>query len=197
MIKQVALLAVALTSLMLINPLKACERPEPCARTDAMPEMVRMERYRGPTPSCVPNGKTVTTKDLQKLIEEKSPLLIDVLSVLRRPESTDFDGDWLPNNERLSLPSAVWLPNVGYGMPDNDIKQWFGQTLSQLSKQDESKPIVFFCIADCWMSWNAVQHASNLGYDQLYWYKDGTDGWSEADLPLVPVDPLPLVLDEP
>jgi rhodanese-related sulfurtransferase len=53
-------------------------------------------------------------------------------------------------------------------------------------------PLVFFCVADCWMSWNTVQRVRGYGYTQVYWYKDGTDGWAEAGLPLVSVDPIPL-----
>ena len=45
------------------------------------------------------------------------------------------------------------------------------------------RPVVFYCLADCWMSWNATKRAARWGYTQLYWYRDGTDGWEAAALP--------------
>ncbi|MEM7239896.1 MAG: PQQ-dependent catabolism-associated CXXCW motif protein, partial [Pseudomonadota bacterium] len=34
-----------------------------------------------------------------------------------------------------------------------------------------------FCLAGCWMSWNAAKRALEYGYTDVYWYPDGTDGW--------------------
>ncbi len=34
------------------------------------------------------------------------------------------------------------------------------------------------------MSWNAAKRALALGYQNVAWYPDGTDGWHEAGLPL-------------
>jgi rhodanese-related sulfurtransferase len=41
------------------------------------------------------------------------------------------------------------------------------------------------------MSWNAAKRALTLGYSDVIWYPDGTDGWTEADLPLAPATPMP------
>jgi thioredoxin-related protein len=42
------------------------------------------------------------------------------------------------------------------------------------------------------MSWNAVKRASALGYRNLYWYPEGSDGWAAAGLQLVTAKPIPL-----
>jgi uncharacterized membrane protein len=43
------------------------------------------------------------------------------------------------------------------------------------------------------MGWNAVQRLAKLGYAQLYWYPEGTDGWVEwGDRKLIAVNPAPL-----
>ena len=39
------------------------------------------------------------------------------------------------------------------------------------------------------MSWNAVKRAASFGYTRLYWYRDGTDGWEAAQLPLAEATP--------
>jgi PQQ-dependent catabolism-associated CXXCW motif protein len=44
--------------------------------------------------------------------------------------------------------------------------------------------IVFYCLASCWMSWNAAKRALAIGYRRVAWYPDGTDGWAADHLPL-------------
>ena len=41
------------------------------------------------------------------------------------------------------------------------------------------------------MSWNAAKRALALGYADVAWYRDGTDGWSAALLPLEDSTPQP------
>lgn len=162
-----------------------------CERTPDMPPGLKMEHYRGPTPACVPNAATLDVPSLQALQRKEKPILIDVWAILLRRE-TGFPSEWLPNEEHDSLPGAVWLPNVGYGKLEPDIETYLQHNLQRLSGGDKGKPLVFFCVADCWMSWNAAQRVREYGYTNVYWYKDGVDGWAEAGLPLSKVDPLPL-----
>ncbi|MFZ1232617.1 MAG: rhodanese-like domain-containing protein [Thiofilum sp.] len=183
---------VTVDSTLLMSPsVLFADQPE-CVRTPAMPEYLRMDQYHRPTPDCVPNGITLTTEQLQQLIKEREPLLIDVMAVLERYEP-DFGHEWLPNAPRESLPNAVWLPNVGYGTLQPHIEQYLTIELERLTQGDKAKPIVLFCVADCWMSWNAAQRVKALNYSAVYWYKLGTDGWKEAGLPLVEVKPVPVL----
>ena len=48
-----------------------------------------------------------------------------------------------------------------------------------------------YCLADCWMSWNAAKRALKIGYSNVAWYRDGTDGWLAAGLPLQEATPEP------
>ena len=50
---------------------------------------------------------------------------------------------------------------------------------------------MFYCLANCWMSWNAARRAIALGYRNVAWYPDGTDGWAAQHLPLEPRIPMP------
>ena len=71
------------------------------------------------------------------------------------------------------------------------LEQYFRTQLSGATKRRSDIPIVFYCLADCWMSWNAAKRAASWGYKQVYWYRDGTDGWEAAKLPLVEAKPVP------
>ncbi len=172
--------------------LSACITPvDTCERTPDMPEKLRMDHYRGPTPACVPGGTTLDIAGLQQLQQDTTPVLIDVWAILLRKED-GFPSTWLPSEDHYTLPDAVWLPNVGYGKLEPDIDNYLQINLQRLTSGDKTKPLVFFCVADCWMSWNTVQRVREYGYAQVYWFKNGTDGWDEAGLPLVKTDPVPI-----
>ena len=49
---------------------------------------------------------------------------------------------------------------------------------------DKTKPVVIYCLASCWMSWNAAKRALSWGYTGTIWFPEGTDGWAEAGFPL-------------
>lgn len=159
----------------------------------ALPEDYRTERYRALTPQHVPGGETLDTAQLQTLLAEQTPILIDVMSVVFRPETLAFGGEWLLNEPRYHIPNSVWLPNIGYGELTPLIQQYMEHHLQQLTAGDKTKPIVFYCILNCWMAWNASKRAAlALGYSQVYWYRDGMDGWEEAGLPTVEATPIPI-----
>jgi hypothetical protein len=48
---------------------------------------------------------------------------------------------------------------------------------------------IAFVTAGC--SWNAAKRALALGYKNVAWYPDGTDGWEAAELPLQEAKPEP------
>jgi len=68
---------------------------------------------------------------------------------------------------------------------------YFSNGLQKAANGDRSHPLVFYCLADCWMSWNAAKRALSLGYSDVAWYPEGTDGWSAAGLPLREATPEP------
>lgn len=171
--------------------LVSCQAEE-CVRTAAMPSGLKQEHYRSPTPACVPNGITLKTSELQKLIETSKPILIDVMAVFLRADE-GFPATWLVNEPHDSLPDSIWLPNVGYGVLEPKIEAWFKAQLARLTQGDLHQALVFYCVADCWMSWNTVQRVRDYGYTQVYWYKDGIDGWREAGLDLAPSTPVPIL----
>ncbi|WP_020395102.1 rhodanese-like domain-containing protein [Thiolinea disciformis] len=179
--------------LLLCLSMASCQADE-CIRTADMPVGLKLDHYRSPTPSCVPNGITLNTAKLQKLLASEKPILIDVWAVYLRVDE-GFGSEWLVSEPHESLPNSVWLPNVGYGTLEPPFNQWFKAQLEKLTNKDLAKPLVFYCVADCWMSWNAVQRVRDYGYTRVYWYKEGVDGWKEAGLTLVKTEPVPFKLD--
>ncbi|MCP3869184.1 MAG: thioredoxin fold domain-containing protein [Gammaproteobacteria bacterium] len=152
----------------------------------------RMARYRAPLPDAPPAGQRISTGELAELIAREKPLLIDVQAVTVRPETKEFGISWLPGKERWHIPGSIWLPNVGYGRLEPGMLAYLQGNLQRLTRGDPSVPLVFYCVVDCWMSWNTVKRAEGLGYRNLYWYPEGSDGWSAAGMALARGQPVPI-----
>ncbi len=90
------------------------------------------------------------------------------------------------------MAGSVWLPDVGKGTLTPALETYFQTNLTALTGGNKARPIIVYCQADCWMSWNAVQRAASYGYTALHWYRDGTDGMRDWDVPQVPATPVPM-----
>lgn len=144
----------------------------------------RMSDYRSPTPQALEGAVTIDTAQAKALLESGAAVAIDVMPAQRQPCS----GTWLLPKPRLHLPGSAWLANVGYGDLSSAMQDWFRTRLNDMN----GRGLIFYCMADCWMSWNAAKRAVEWGFAPVYWYRDGTDGWSLAGLPLEPATPLGL-----
>jgi PQQ-dependent catabolism-associated CXXCW motif protein len=152
----------------------------------------RITDFRAAVPDSVPSATTITTEQLQQLIKQQRVLLIDVLPTPIKPKDRPDHLLWLPP-ARNNIPDSYWLPNVGFGALSADLDHYFRDNLSRLSKRDKSLAIVIYCLADCWMSWNAAMRAAvEYGYSNVYWYPDGTTGWEAQQLPLQQSRPVPM-----
>lgn len=142
----------------------------------------RESRFRAELPVYHPDAVTLDTKALQRFMEAREPVLIDVMPMmtLERPE---LHTGLPPGTPRVSLPGAVWLPNIGLPELDEELDSYFRGHLQALTGGDRDRPVVFFCISDCWMAWNAARRASRYGHRAVYWYRDGTDAWAEGGRP--------------
>ncbi|HEX6012820.1 MAG TPA: rhodanese-like domain-containing protein [Geminicoccaceae bacterium] len=122
----------------------------------------------------------LSTAGLQRLIADQQPVLIDVLPKTRKPEGRKATQLWM-EPKRENLPGSVWLPNVGYGELSPEFAEYFRTELERLTGGDKAKPVVFYCDANCWMSWNAAKRATEeLGHTNVYWYPEGVQGWKKA-----------------
>ncbi|MDJ0824774.1 MAG: rhodanese-like domain-containing protein [Rhodobacter sp.] len=184
-----AVLLFALTTLALAEPYRAIQdrRPE-----QFHPETgYRIDRQRAPTPDDIPGPAQPISAAEAKALLAKGALAIDVFGAAQS-RYDELDGTWLVSKERLSLPGATWLPETGRGVLDATMQRYLADTLARLTQGDPTRPLIVYCIADCWMSWNAAQRIAALGYTEVHWFRHGTDGWRDIGEPLVPVDPIPV-----
>lgn len=131
---------------------------------------LRQQPYHGPTPLQIPGAQVMQTRQLQAMLAGPgSPILIDVLS----------------DPGHLTLAGAVWLSGAGRGTNFLDpVQSVLTQLLRQLTGDDKSRPMVFFCAsAECWLSYNAALRAVAAGYSRVYWYRGGVEAWVAAGLP--------------
>lgn len=161
----------------------------PAAEGDALfdEQGYRQARYRAPLPAATEGATTLDTAALRRLITAEEPVLVDVYAATRQPADDRLEATWSVPRPRQSLPGATWLPNVGFAALDPSVERYFRDHLERLTGGDPSRPVVIFCVTDCWMSWNAVRRAAAWGYSRLYWYPEGTDGWRAAGLSLTEV----------
>ena len=158
----------------------------------------RFEHYRAPTPTSVNNAETIDTTTLQKLLStQPDTILIDVgHSEIWLGVDEDFPTKFIPGKQRQNIPGSVWLPNVGRAELSEEMQNYLYKNLQILTNNNKNRGIVVYCIVDCWMSWNAVQRIASYGYNDLYWYPDGSDGWQAAGLPLQRSEPVQLKEEE-
>ncbi|HJY48420.1 MAG TPA: PQQ-dependent catabolism-associated CXXCW motif protein [Stellaceae bacterium] len=152
------------------------------------PEGYRMDDYRAPSPATVAGGVMLDTDAAHQLWESGAAVWIDVLPAPRRPENLPPSALWMPLPHR-DIPGSLWLPDIGRGALSPDVEGYFRDHLATATKLRKDAAVVFYCLADCWMSWNAAKRAASWGYTQIYWYRDGTDGWDAAKLPMQNAEP--------
>ena len=150
------------------------------------PEGFRLDDYQSGTPLTVDGHPTLDTPAARRLWETHAAVFIDVLPAPRRPDNLAPSAIWAPVPRR-DIPGSVWLPEVGRGALSGPIEAWFRASLKRVSDGRKSTVLVFYCRGDCWMSWNATKRALEWGYTGAQWYRDGTDGWEGAGLPLAEV----------
>lgn len=151
----------------------------------------RIAHYRAAVPDSVPGGERVDLDRVDKLVASGAVLLDVMPSEGAGPDPVT--GAWRLSRGHSTIPGATWLPDVGKGKITPDLEAYLARELARLTNTDKAKPLIVFCQADCWMGWNAAQRIAALGYSQIYWFPEGTDGWVEwGDRKLLAAEPVPL-----
>ena len=151
---------------------------------DDEPAEYRMDHYRAPVPETLTGATVVTDEEARALWQDGETAFIDVFPQAPKPLNLPKNTIWR-DRPRRTIPGAVWLPNVGYGAIHETVDAYFQAGLEAATEGDKTHPVLFFCLAECWMSWNAAKRAlEEYGYTTIYWYPDGTDGWTFEDLPV-------------
>ena len=154
------------------------------------PSGYRMDDYRAPTPLRLRGAIVLSTEQALAYWINESAVFIDVLPQPPRPVGLPASTIWHPK-PRDDIPGSLWLPDTGYGALAPVMQDYFERGLQQATGGKQDRLIVFYCLASCWMSWNAAKRALTLGYTRVAWYPQGTDGWAAHGLPLEPRTPVP------
>jgi PQQ-dependent catabolism-associated CXXCW motif protein len=186
MTRSCAILALILG---LVAPLCAGVRAE-----DAPPEPAgyRTENYRAPTPATLAGARVVTTAQVETLWQDKAAIFVDVMPRAPRPPNLPPGTIWR-DRPRSNIPGSIWLPDTGYGELAPVTEDYLRKNLAQVTGGDRTKLLVIYCLRDCWMSWNAAKRILAVGYTNVAWYPEGTDGWTDALLPITDAQPAPAV----
>ncbi|MEY9324644.1 PQQ-dependent catabolism-associated CXXCW motif protein [Sinorhizobium fredii] len=176
------MISLRLVSLFLLiaSPIGAAEEPA----------AYRESEYRAEVPATLSGATVVSTEAAHALWKTGQVAFIDVLPRAPKPGNLPAGTVW-NEKPRLSVPAALWLPNVGYGRLADVMQSYFRAGLAKATGGDKDRPVLFFCLSGCWMSWNAAKRAVEYGYTRVFWYPQGTDGWTAAGYPIERLDPEP------
>ena len=163
------------------------------ASGDTVPEPsdYRMEEYKSPVPASLKGARVVSTGEAAQLWRDKGALFFDVMPRLPKPDNLPAGTVWR-DKVRMNIPGSIWLPNVGYGALPVETAAYFRAALALHTGGDPARPVLIYCMTDCWMSWNAAKRAAEWGYTAVLWYPLGADGWQASNLPLVEATPYQL-----
>lgn len=154
----------------------------------AEPDDYRQTDYRTPVPKTLRGATVITTEEAEALHAAGDALFVDVYPRAPKPPNLPVGTLWR-DPPHSTIKGGVWLPNVGYGtLPPEDVG-YFKSQLERITAGDKARPIVFYCLRDCWMSWNAGKRALEYGYENVIWFPEGTDGWQEAGNDMESVQP--------
>ena len=153
------------------------------------PDTYRESDYRAPTPLTLKGARVLTTDEAEAMWRAGGAAFIDVLPQAPRPKNLPKDVVWR-DKPRSDIPGSLWLPDTGYGELAPVMLDYFRRGLDK-ALGGGKRPLVFYCLKDCWMSWNAAKRALALGYTNVAWYPQGSDGWAAAGLPLEKRTPEP------
>lgn len=176
--------AAALVAAVLAVPASA-QQQEPFE-----PEGYRTDNYRAPVPATLARARVLTTAEAEAIWRAKGAAFIDVMPRPPKPKNLPEGTVWR-EAPRKNIPGSIWLPDTGYGALPPAMDDYFHRGLARASRGDKAALLVIYCLADCWMSWNAAKRALAGGYSNIAWYPDGTDGWERAALPTEEAQPEP------
>ena len=134
-------------------------------------------QLHGPTPTSIPGGKVVSTRQLAQWMQGQQGRQgrVLLLHAIGSPQH---------------LPHAIPVtPASQGGSFDDQVQREFGQYLEQATGGDRSRLIVTYCAGvECWGSYNAALRAIRMGYSNVHWYRGGMEAWGQAGLPVLTGD---------
>lgn len=149
--------------------------------------------WTGPINAPVPltlSGGTVihNAHQLRALVRKGGTVIVDVSNAPRRPENMAPGAPWLPLAHH-AIPGSLWIPGVGLGEIPVAVDDFYRQRLAEATSEHLARPLIIYCHRSCWLSWNAAKRAISYGYRNVYWYRDGIEGWKAAGYRTAVIEP--------
>ena len=182
-----ALAGLILAAFAFVIPAVAQEKPPE-------PDAYRTEDYRAPVPATLAGVRVLTTAEAEAVWRAKAGVFVDVMPRVPKPQNLPAGTIWR-DQPRLNIPGSIWLPDTGYGKLAASTEDYLKRGLVRATAGNSAKLVVVYCMADCWMSWNAAKRILTYGYSNVAWYPEGTDGWERAALELVASQPEPRTVE--
>ncbi len=132
-----------------------------------------------PTPGTLSGGTVIRASDLAALLKTDRVVVVDVSSSPPRPEKLAPQAVWMPPPHAV-IPGSLWFAGVGNGTLDAATDGFYRRRLGEATANDLRRPLVVYCHERCWLSWNAAKRAIRYGYQRVYWFPDGIEGWKAA-----------------
>lgn len=133
-------------------------------------ELRASQQLHGPTPTSIPGGKVIATRQLSQLLQGGQGNVL-LLHAYGAPEH-------LPGAQAAG-------PASQGGSFDDQVQREFGQYLRQATGGDTSRMLVVYCAGpQCWGSYNAALRAIRMGFRNVHWYRGGVEAWRQAGLPV-------------
>ncbi|MES1974964.1 MAG: rhodanese [Pseudomonadota bacterium] len=148
----------------------------------------RVAHYRGVVGPAPEGVVRIDGKRAARLWRRRAAIFIDVNPAPGAVRDAGT-GKWTLAEPHRSIPGAHWFPEAGRGVLAPGIERWFLAGTHRLRRAHPRRPIILFCLADCWMSWNAALRLERAGHTEILWYADGLDGWREQGLSLSAITP--------
>jgi PQQ-dependent catabolism-associated CXXCW motif protein len=142
-----------------------------------------------PVPATIAGGKVINdARQLQSLLKRPETVIVDVSNAPRRPDNLASGAPWLPVAHQ-AIPGSLWIPGAGLGEIPPAVDDFFRKQLAAATSDDASRRVILYCHQTCWLSWNAAKRAIGYGYHNVYWYRDGIEGWKAAHFPTAVIEP--------
>ncbi len=119
----------------------------------------------GSTPTSIAGATIVSPQQAKCLIDNFSSALLVIGA--------------MPDLQQL--PDAWPLPVLGTSTADADFEKYVASDFVPLTGGRKDRPILIYCHhASCQYSANGSEHLVRMGYQRVFWLRDGTKGWAQA-----------------
>lgn len=149
----------------------------------------RISDYRGVVAAPPAGVSRIDAAAVAALVDARRATLIDVVPA--EGAVRDRTAHWRLAREQRGIAGSSWFPGAGHGAIDPVVERWFLGGVARLHAAAPHNTLIVFCLADCWMSWNAAWRLRRAGYRRVRWFAEGADGWRDLGRPLVPILPYP------